>query len=811
MAEPDPDHGRTIGLFGATGIGVGAIVGGGVLVLAGIAYARTGPGVIVAFALDGLIAFVTALSVAEISTAFPESGGTYTFAKKVLSVRAAFGVGWVVWFAYIVAGVLYALGFASYAALALHTIWHGLGGSPPAWLGGRRMALLLATAAVAIYAIGLIRKSGGGGMWETVGKVIVFAFLIVAGLVAMLGRSVGDLGDALDPFFSGGAGGLVAAMGFTFIALQGFEIIAAVAGEVKQPQRTVPRAMFLSLGAALAIYLPLLLVVGVVGVEPGGHITDLARQQPETVIAVAVENYLGVAGFWLVIVAAVLSTLSALHANLLAASRIAHSMARDRTLPTVLAGLHKQRGTPVMAIYATSLTMVAILFMVPNLAGAGAAASLIFLVSFALTHLTTFLARVRGGARPGGFRTPWFPAIPIGGGVACVGLALYQAVAEPDAGGIVVIWLGLGVILYLSLFSQRAEITDASAEALDPSLMQLRGRNPLVLLPIANPAHATGMIAVANALAPQGAGRVLLLTVVQVSDGAAVDDIAARLADAQSVVGQALGRSYGYGARPEALITAAPDPWLEIRRVAEVHDCESLLLGVGEITDAGEKRIVELMNAVDRDVAVMAARVGWRLEDVERVLVPVAGRGDQHELRARLLGSICRKGEREVVFVRVLPTRATAAEVAEARAETGQMAQLKLRRPPVITVLRSDDPAGALVEAAADCQLVLLGLRSAAFGRKALGHVAVRIAREAPCATIMLARRRYRAHELWQPLRDVVVEPVLRISRPVLWQVPGRSVRAATEHPAPRPDTEPPVPDRPVTDEPKGKLDPDEG
>ncbi len=67
---------RSIGLWGATGIGVGAIVGGGVLALAGVAFATTGPGAIVAFALNGGIALVTALSFAELAAAFPESGGS---------------------------------------------------------------------------------------------------------------------------------------------------------------------------------------------------------------------------------------------------------------------------------------------------------------------------------------------------------------------------------------------------------------------------------------------------------------------------------------------------------------------------------------------------------------------------------------------------------------------------------------------------------------------------------------------------------------------------------------------------------------
>ncbi len=109
--------------------------------------------------------------------------------------------------------------------------------------------------------------------------------------------------------------------------------IAAVAGEVKRPERTIPRAMLYSLGAALAIYLPLLFLVSTVGTSGGESVVTLSTQHPDTFMAVAVENYLGPAGYWLVMVAAVLSTLSALQANLLAASRVALTMAQDRTLP----------------------------------------------------------------------------------------------------------------------------------------------------------------------------------------------------------------------------------------------------------------------------------------------------------------------------------------------------------------------------------------------------------------------------------------------------------------------------------------------
>ena len=124
----------SLSFFSTTGVGVGAIVGGGILALAGIAFATTGPSAIVAFALNGVIAILTALSFAELSASFPESGGTYTFAKKVLSVRAAFLVGWVVWFASILASVLYAIGFATFAVIVLEQLWRAIYDHPSALL-----------------------------------------------------------------------------------------------------------------------------------------------------------------------------------------------------------------------------------------------------------------------------------------------------------------------------------------------------------------------------------------------------------------------------------------------------------------------------------------------------------------------------------------------------------------------------------------------------------------------------------------------------------------------------------------------------
>ena len=729
---------RSIGLAGATGVGIGAMVGGGILALAGVAYATTGPATLAVFAANGVIAILTALSFAEMSTAFPQSGGTYTFAKNVLSVRAAFAFGWVGWFASIVAGVLYAMGFASYAAIALQECGRLLFGIAPEWLVGQAMVATLAICATAYYTFGLIRTSGGGDNWINFAKMIVFAVLIGGGLWALTGRSLTAIHTSLTPFLTHGTAGFFQAMGYTFIVLQGFDLIAAVAGEVRAPERTLPRAMLLSLAAALGVYLPLLFVIATVGVPPGQTIGALSAKHPEVVVALAARHFLGETGFWLVLVAAILSMLSALQANLLAASRVALTMAQDRTLPAPIGEVHIRYKTPITAICVSALTMATLLLVVPDVAAASAAASLIFLISFAMTHWTSILARTRRRT-PAPFHTPFFPLVPVTGGLCCAGLALFQAVSVPTAGLVSAVWLGLGGLLYWALLARRARVVDASAEALDPQLLQMRGRSPLVLVPVANPQNASAMVAVAHALAPPGVGRVLLLSVVAAPKEEWREEEPPRsLHDTQTVLREAVTASFAAELAPEALMTIAPQPWPEIVRVSRAHRCESLLLGLSDVNSA---HLEELISSVACDVVVLHTPPGWQLKNVHRVLVPTRSLGAHDKFRARLLGSLCRTGNREVTFLQVLPEHATDFQCDRAQRRLMQFANEEVPTNASALVVRHNKPLEEITRQANNSDLVVLGLERLDENRRQFGQFAPILAQNINCATIMISRR----------------------------------------------------------------------
>ena len=730
---------RTIGLLGATQIGIGAIVGGGVLVLAGPTFLVTGPSAVLAFALNGLLALLTAMSFAEMVGQDPRSGGAYAFGRRVLSVRVAFGLGWMLWFAYIVAGVLYALGFGIYGARLLIRLAEVSGLSSPNWLATHGGAVSLGILALCAYTISLIRHRSGGGKWSAWGKVAVLGVLVVSGVWVFVTGDVGASTARLTPFFSDGTTGLLSAMGMSFIAFQGFDLIATVASELKSPQRNAQRAMFYSLGTAIAIYVPLLLVVACVGTGSYANIGALAEAGSDTLMATAVGHFMGPVGTWLVLIAAVLATLSALYANLLAASRIAQTMAQDGTLPWIMGTHHPIHGTPSMAVYSSALAMGALLFMLPDLSAAGSAASLIFLVAFAMTHCTAFLARRRGGGVAGdGFKSPLFPFVPIFAGGACLSLAIWQAVREPHAGGITLVWLGLGFVLYKSLFAFQAQVIDAAAEAGDSELIRMRGRSPLMLVPVRNPQTARALVQLASVLTPPQVGKVMLLSVNQSSAMNPSDEIDASLAPLRA----GLEAAHRHGHAPFAMTTSATDPWAEIARVAAEQGSERLLLGLTDLTGpATVDHLESLVNRVGCDLSILRAPSDWDIGSIKKVLVPVGGRGKHDQLRARLLASLARAHGVEITLLRIVPTDMTPTQVEQIKRGLERRARAELGHRSSVQVVQSEAPQSVILEQAAGVDLLILGLQRGPDNRVAFGSLSIDVAQKTQVAMILLGGR----------------------------------------------------------------------
>jgi nucleotide-binding universal stress UspA family protein len=432
--------------------------------------------------------------------------------------------------------------------------------------------------------------------------------------------------------------------------------------------------------------------------------------------------------------------LSAMQANLMAASSFAGTMAADRTLPVRFDGVSGDGRTPLAAIKVTAGTIALVLVAVPDVAAAGAVSSLIFLATFALAHLIAYLAR-RRSSELSPFHAPLFPLVPMVGGGACLTLAVYQASAVPSAGVLAALWLSFGAIMYVTVLAPRARVVDASTEGHEPHIVRLRGRSPLVLVPVANPAKAPVLVKMAESIAPKGISRVQLLSVVRASAGDP-DGLPGRIIDAQRILGGALSAAISVDLRPEALITIADDPWSEIIRIAERTECDNILLGVGGLGRSLMSGPLErLIGKVDADVVVLRAPNSWDPDNAQRILIPARGGRNQSPIRARVVGSLCRTGAREVTYLGVLPTDAQRSDVRRSESELGRLARDEARSSGSAVVVQRDDLVAEVVARAATCDLMILGLAHTDRRKRVFGHLTAEIAEATNCPLLMISQR----------------------------------------------------------------------
>jgi len=269
----------------------------------------------------------------------------------------------------------------------------------------------------------------------------------------------------------------------------------------------------------------------------------------------------------------------------------------------------------------------------------------------------------------------------------------------------------------------------------------LRGNSPLVLVPIANPRNAEAMISLANTLVPAAAGRVLLQTVVVAPSSWDPDADPAPVDKSQTLLSELIRASSKLKVAVETLTTVSPDPMPEIARVAKLHRCESVLLGLSKIdSDQADSPLETLLGQLESDVVVLRASGSWSLSETQRILVPVAGRGGHDHLLARLLASFSRQQKCRVTFMRVLPAAVDAAEFRRAKRDLDRMAHDNVFGSSEQVVIKSDDPVD-VISAAAEGQLVILGVQRIGPRRKLFGQFTRKIANQTDSPLIVISRR----------------------------------------------------------------------
>ncbi|MFI7021286.1 APC family permease [Micromonospora sp. NPDC049900] len=387
---------RRLGVPDAVVIGLGSMLGAGVFVVfAPAAAAAGGTGLLVALALAGAVAFCNATSSARLAARYPESGGTYVYGRERLGPFAGFVAGW----GFVVGKT------ASCAAMAL-TVGAYL------WPGQARLVAVAAVVAVTGVNLRGVTKTAGAT------RVLVLVVLAVLALVAVAGATGVQI--ARIDQSGGSARGVLTAAGLLFFAFAGYARIATLGEEVREPERTIPRAVPLALGLVLVVYLVLAVItLGVLGPD------RLAGSTAPLADVVSAAGQPGLA--WVVRAGATVAVTGVLLSLLAGVGRTTLAMARRHDLPAALAAVHPVHRVPHRAELAVASVVILVVALGDVRAAIGFS-SVTVLVYYAITNA----AALTLGPDPAR-RLP-VRALAVVGLVGCVVLAVNLPLTSVLAG-----------------------------------------------------------------------------------------------------------------------------------------------------------------------------------------------------------------------------------------------------------------------------------------------------------------------------------------------------------------------------------------
>jgi APA family basic amino acid/polyamine antiporter len=439
---------RVLGLWQLTAIGLGGLIGVGIFVLTGVVAAtQAGPAVSLSFVIAGMASAAAALCYAEFAGMIPVAGSAYTYAYAVLGELAAWIIGWDLLLEYALVVAVVSIGWSGY----LQALLGQLGLALPIWASGAagtgegRFVDLAAVLGALFVAALLTQRIEWGARFNAVMvviKIAAVALVVVAGLPHVRLEN-------WTPFMPYGFGGVVEGAAIVFFATFGYDTLTTAAEEARDPQRQLPRAVLLSLGVALTLYIVMSLVL-----------TGMARYDTLNNPAPVASAFTAVGMHWatfIVSVAAVAGIISVMLAFLLGCARICFAMSRDGLLPAWFSKAHPRHHTP----HRPTLVIGALTAIVAGLFPIREVAELVnigTLSAFVVICLSVIVMRRTRPDVPRSFRTPLSPWTPLVG----VGFSLWLLSKLPlIAWERFAVWMALGLLVYFAYGRRHSRLAAA--------------------------------------------------------------------------------------------------------------------------------------------------------------------------------------------------------------------------------------------------------------------------------------------------------------------------------------------------------------
>ncbi|MFB7999605.1 APC family permease [Streptomyces sp. NPDC056002] len=445
---------RSMGLTQLTLLGISSVVGTGIFFVLGTAVPKAGPGVVLSFIVAAVVAGLAALCYVELAGAIPVAGSTYSYTYASLGEGAAYLVAWCLILEYGVAVSTVAVSWGQYLneltdALFGFTLPDAI--SQPPGAGG--VVNVPALVVVLLCSLLLARGTRESARLNAVMVCVKLSVLVLFVAVAFTAFRAGHFAD----FAPHGASGIGVAASAVFFSYVGFDTVATASEEVRNPRRTIPLALLLTLGAVTVLYI--LVSLAAVGAQPTGRFGAQA-DAGEAVLAEILRDVTG-AGWPVVLLSAgaVVSIFSVVLVTLYGQTRILFSMARDGLVPEIFRRVDRKRHTPVGNTWIVGAGVGALAAFVP-LQYLADLTSMGTLVAFVAVAAAVVVLRRIAPDAPRPYKVPLYPVVPIVSAASCLYLAwLLPGITWALFGG----WLVLAAVLYLMFGRRHSSLRERAA------------------------------------------------------------------------------------------------------------------------------------------------------------------------------------------------------------------------------------------------------------------------------------------------------------------------------------------------------------
>jgi APA family basic amino acid/polyamine antiporter len=726
MTGDEVELGRDLGLLSVTMIGVGAMIGAGIFVLTGIAAGTAGPALILAFLLNGVVTLFTAMVYAELGSAIPEAGGGYLWVKQALPSANGFLSGWMSWFAHSVAGSLYALGFGAYFGWLLSEFGITLFG-----FGEVFLQKFLAVVIILIFIFVNYKGASETGKAATIvafAKIAILGVFIVSGLYTIFLRP-----DALENFHNfmpEGWGGVFMAMGLTFIAFEGYEIIAQAGEEVKNPKKNIPRAIFLSLIIVIPIYLLVAFTaIGAVIPPIGTETWQYLGSQQELGLVEAARQFMPF-GTILLLIGGLISTMSALNATTFSSTRVSFAMGRDFNLPTLFKKVHQKNRTPHQALFVTGFLIIFMAVALP-LVDVAIAANVMFVLLFLQVNVAVIKIRnKREKELDYGYKIPFFPYLPIIGIGANAVLAAFMLYISPMGALSAVIWIGIGVVAYFTYASSKENVErDKIAREETPEEYR-------IVVLIEDPEDIIPLMGIGTAVAKAQESEVVALQVVKVPYQTFLRAGRQFVDEKMPLLEKAVKEGKKQGVIVHKKIIISHDVAQAVIDFAETAKSTLIVMGwTGSILKgkAGTSIHHKVMLQAPCDVAILKPK---NFKKIEKILVPI-GLGD-HTQRLRIAGRIAKSRDANITVISVISPdedEKIRKRIDEIQQKADEISSIKSEKEIAISAKTEN----ILIEKSKKFDLLVIGpSRDWILPGALLGSLPDKIADNAECSVLMI-------------------------------------------------------------------------